>query len=70
MLESACPRSGVKRRIIEQRCLTGRNGATWQRENVAARERAGESRSQALHGMLADYLERMHAGDPVHTWEP
>ena len=56
--------------IIEQRCLTGRNGATWQRENVAARERAGQSRPQALHGMLADYLERMHVGDPVHTWEP
>ncbi|WP_439901302.1 glutamate-cysteine ligase family protein [Microbacterium azadirachtae] len=55
--------------VIEQRCLTGRNGAVWQRENVAARERAGETRSQALHGMLADYLEHMHAGDPVHTWE-
>lgn len=56
--------------VIEQRCLTGRNGATWQRENVAARERAGESRSEALHGMLADYLDRMHSGAPVHSWEP
>lgn len=54
--------------IIEQRCLTGRNGATWQRGAVAAREAAGESRTQALHGMLADYLERMHTGEPVHTW--
>ncbi|WP_144874444.1 glutamate-cysteine ligase family protein [Microbacterium sp. 1.5R] len=54
--------------IIEQRCVTGRNGAVWQRENVAARERAGASRSEALHGMLADYLERMQAGEPVHTW--
>ena len=54
--------------IIEQRCLTGRNGATWQRAKVAAREAAGESRSQALHGMLAEYLERMHTGEPVHTW--
>ncbi len=54
--------------IIEQRCITGRNGAVWQREQVAAREAAGESRSQALHGMLGEYLERMHTGEPVHTW--
>ncbi|MFD5213292.1 glutamate-cysteine ligase family protein [Microbacterium sp. NPDC058345] len=54
--------------IIEQRCLTGRNGAVWQREQVAAREAAGETREEALHGMLADYLERMRAGEPVHTW--
>ncbi|WP_309066709.1 glutamate-cysteine ligase family protein [Microbacterium sp.] len=54
--------------IIEQRCLTGRNGAVWQREQVAAREAAGESRSAALHGMLAEYLQRMHEGEPVHTW--
>jgi len=54
--------------IIEQRCLTGRNGAVWQRENVAARERSGASRPDALHGMLAAYLERMQAGEPVHTW--
>jgi len=54
--------------IIEQRCATGRNGAVWQRTQVAAREAAGEARSQALHGMLADYLERMRDGEPVHTW--
>lgn len=56
--------------IIEQRCLSGRNGATWQRGAVAAREAAGESRSQALHGMLAEYIQRMHTGEPVHTWSP
>lgn len=55
--------------IIEQRCVTGRNGAVWQRENVAARERAGQSRADALHGMLGDYLERAQDGAPVHTWE-
>ncbi|MFJ2369355.1 glutamate-cysteine ligase family protein [Microbacterium sp. NPDC087665] len=55
--------------IIEQRCLTGRNGAVWQREDVVARERAGATRTEALHGMLEAYLERMHAGEPVHTWE-
>lgn len=55
--------------IIEQRCATGRNGAVWQRENVFARERAGESRSQALHGMLQDYLVRAEDGSPVHSWD-
>lgn len=55
--------------IIEQRCLTGRNGATWQRPRGGRpREAAGETRSEALHGMLAEYLERMHTGEPVHTW--
>ena len=39
--------------IIEQRCLRDRNGATWQTAEVARREAAGASRSQALHGMLA-----------------
>ncbi|MFF7293562.1 glutamate-cysteine ligase family protein [Microbacterium sp. NPDC008134] len=55
--------------IIEQRCVTGRNGATWQRGNVAAREQAGESRVDALHGMLRDYLDRAADGGPVHTWD-
>lgn len=54
--------------IIEQRCLTGRNGATWQVEAVARFERAGMSRDEALHHMLARYLEGMHSNDPVHTW--
>ncbi|WP_317451933.1 hypothetical protein [Microbacterium sp. NIBRBAC000506063] len=55
--------------VIEARCLAGRNGATWQREAVAARERAGERRRAALRGMMRDYLVLMHEGEPVHTWE-
>ncbi|SDR84876.1 glutamate--cysteine ligase [Microlunatus soli] len=54
--------------IIERRCLTGINGATWQTSAVAARERAGESRDSALHGMLGDYRRLMAEGQPVHTW--
>ncbi|CAM2766172.1 glutamate-cysteine ligase family protein [Skermania piniformis] len=54
--------------VIEGRCLTGRNGAVWQRAAVAARERCGDDRGTALAGMLGDYLDRMHAGPPVHTW--
>ena len=54
--------------VIEQRCLHAGNGATWQTAEVAAREAAGDTREQALHGMLAAYLERMHTNEPVHTW--
>jgi hypothetical protein len=55
--------------IIEQRCLLTANGATWQTAAVAGRETAGDSRSQALHGMLSEYVDRMHSNQPVHTWE-
>ncbi|MFX4270908.1 glutamate--cysteine ligase [Propionibacteriaceae bacterium Y1685] len=55
--------------VIEQRCLRGGNGATWQTARVTAREAAGEERSTALAGMLAEYVERMHSNQPVHTWE-
>ena len=55
--------------VIEQRCLTGRTGATWQAETVRAlEERGGLSRSEALQEMTQLYLTLMHAGEPVHTW--
>lgn len=54
--------------IIEGRCVSRQTGAVWQRRAVAAREAAGESRGQALHGMLLDYVALMHEGEPVHTW--
>ena len=31
-------------------------------------EEAGETRRQALHGMLLDYKTLMHEGEPVHNW--
>ncbi|SDS34498.1 Gamma-glutamyl:cysteine ligase YbdK, ATP-grasp superfamily [Friedmanniella luteola] len=55
--------------IVERRCLTGVNGATWQTAEVHRRERAGESREAALRGMLSRYLDGMHSNEPVHTWE-
>jgi len=55
--------------IVERRCLRGANGATWQTAEVHRRERAGESREAALHGMLSRYLDGMHSNEPVHTWE-
>jgi gamma-glutamyl:cysteine ligase YbdK (ATP-grasp superfamily) len=54
--------------IIEQRCLTGRNGAVWQIDTVAALAEAGASREQALRQMTQRYIERMHTNEPVHTW--
>jgi hypothetical protein len=55
--------------IIERRCLRAANGATWQTAEVARREASGESREDALRGMLGAYVALMHTNEPVHTWE-
>src|SRR3954466_7450759 len=52
--------------IIEQRCLTGVNGASWFVERMHARD--GEDRYDALRATLLEYRERMHSNEPVHTW--
>ncbi|WP_226345052.1 glutamate-cysteine ligase family protein [Agilicoccus flavus] len=54
--------------IIEARCLARQNGATWQLEAVRRHEDAGADRLGALRAMFADYIERMHSNEPVHTW--
>jgi gamma-glutamyl:cysteine ligase YbdK (ATP-grasp superfamily) len=54
--------------IIEQRCLTGRNGAVWQSEMVARLEQWGMDRPTALREMLLRYVRLMHTNEPVHTW--
>lgn len=54
--------------IIESRCLTERNGASWQVDVVRSLEARGKDRMTALHGMTQRYLERMHSNEPVHTW--
>jgi hypothetical protein len=51
--------------IIEQRCLAGRNGATWQARTVQA---IGGERPEALRLMVQRYIEHMHTNAPVHTW--
>ncbi len=55
--------------VIEGRCATKQNGASWQRRRVAERQSAGETRVDAIAGMLREYIDRMHSGDPVHTWD-
>jgi gamma-glutamyl:cysteine ligase YbdK (ATP-grasp superfamily) len=55
--------------IIEARCLRAANGATWQTAEVSRREASGDTRGEALRGMLARYLELMHSNEPAHSWE-
>jgi Glutamate-cysteine ligase family 2(GCS2) len=55
--------------IIEQRCLTGRTGATWQIDAVHALDRGGRgNRQEALRLMTQGYIERMDTNQPVHAW--
>ncbi|MBB6418016.1 glutamate-cysteine ligase family protein [Streptomyces sp. AK010] len=55
--------------IIEQRCVTGRNGALWQAETVHQLEKAGISdRREALRQMTRTYMDYMHMNAPAHTW--
>jgi len=54
--------------VIEQRCLTGRTGATWQTETVHTLERSGLDRDTALCEMTQRYLKLMQTGEPAHTW--
>jgi hypothetical protein len=53
--------------IIEQRCLTGRTGATWQSETVHALNGPAD-RAEALQRMTHAYIEHMNSNEPVHRW--
>lgn len=62
---------GIRERllgIIEGRCASGRNGATWQRDAVQRLEDSGLDRHEALRIMTREYVARMHSNEPVHTW--
>ncbi|MGV9788208.1 glutamate--cysteine ligase [Streptomyces sp. NPDC003435] len=55
--------------IIEQRCVTARNGAVWQKETVRKLEDTTHaSRHEALRRMTKLYIDYMHLNAPVHTW--
>ncbi len=54
--------------VIEQRCVTGVNGASWYVDQVQRAEGRGIARDEALRGVLLDYMDHMHANDPVHSW--
>jgi hypothetical protein len=55
--------------VIEGRCRTRTNGASWQVAVTEAYEAAGHSREEALRRMLGDYMERADDNTPVHTWD-
>jgi len=54
--------------VVEARCTSGTNGATWQIAAVQRLEDRGMDRSKALHRMLELYMLSMHSNEPVHTW--
>jgi gamma-glutamyl:cysteine ligase YbdK (ATP-grasp superfamily) len=54
--------------VIEQRCITGRNGATWLIDEFAHQRRATEDRASAMRATTLEYERHMHSGDPVHLW--
>jgi gamma-glutamyl:cysteine ligase YbdK (ATP-grasp superfamily) len=55
--------------VIEQRCLAGRTGATWQSESVRTLADGGRTdRCEALRLMTQGYIERMTTNQPVHCW--
>jgi gamma-glutamyl:cysteine ligase YbdK (ATP-grasp superfamily) len=55
--------------IIEQRCLTHRNGAQWQSDVFHQLYTKGSyDRRQALREMLSRYRTHMHENTPVHEW--
>src|SRR5580700_8519724 len=54
--------------IIEQRCLTGQNGAAWQIATVDRLRANGADRHEALRQMTLRYIEHMHSNEPVHSW--
>ena len=60
--------SGPLLDVVEQRCLTGRNAASWFTDKVHAR--SGEAdRAEVVRRVLCDYREHMHENVPVHRWD-
>ena len=54
--------------IVEQRCITGRNGATWLIGEFERQLAANPDREEALRETTRRYEHNMHANAPVHTW--
>ncbi len=55
--------------IIERRCVTLRNGASWQSAMFHhLHETRQMERREALRDMTRRYREYMHSNDPVHSW--
>ena len=56
-------------KIIEQRCLLARNGASWQVDTLHHLEdETSLDRREALREVVKRYVPLMHSNDPVHEW--
>ncbi|MEO6082318.1 MAG: glutamate--cysteine ligase [Umezawaea sp.] len=55
--------------VVEQRCLSGVNGATWQTRAFHRHyDNTSLDRVEALRLMLRTYRDLMHSNEPVHSW--
>jgi gamma-glutamyl:cysteine ligase YbdK (ATP-grasp superfamily) len=55
--------------IVERRCLSQRNGATWQAETFHRLfDDQGRDRADALREMTLRYRDHMHSNEPVDSW--
>lgn len=54
--------------VIEQRCISGRNGATWLIQEFEYQRARRADRQAAMRATTQAYEALMHGGDPVHTW--
>ena len=55
--------------IVERRCVTMQNGASWQAASFhSLYDDKKLDRAEALRRMTVLYREHMHANEPVHEW--
>jgi gamma-glutamyl:cysteine ligase YbdK (ATP-grasp superfamily) len=54
--------------IIEERVLSGQNGATWQIAAWRSLRESGLDELDAFRELVSHYHSRSFAGSPVHTW--
>ncbi|MET9057713.1 glutamate-cysteine ligase family protein [Streptomyces antibioticus] len=54
--------------VIEQRCVTARNGAVWQKEIFHRLTGSHTDPHEALRRMTELYVDYMHLNAPAHTW--
>jgi gamma-glutamyl:cysteine ligase YbdK (ATP-grasp superfamily) len=59
--------SGPLLDVIRDRCLTGRNAASWFTDQVHARSGKADRR-EVVREVLCDYRVLMHENRPVHGW--
>jgi len=54
--------------VVEGRCVTGRNGASWMIDALERRRTSSGDLDAALRDLTSEYHRNMLSGEPVHTW--